>query len=313
MGGSAIVIAMRDRQRATAWRDRLRELLPDTVILGNWEMVDNQTVAFAVVWKPGSRSFRAWPNLRGVLSIGAGIDDLIADASIPAGVAIIRMIDPGLTVGMREYVLLHVLRHHRLQMEIEADQRRKIWRPFDVPTADRRRVGVMGLGTLGLDAARHLAAIGFQVLGWKRTPADVPGIESFGGKGGLGAFLAASEILVCLLPLTEQTRGILGAETFARMPHGAQVINAGRGECLAEDDLLQALDSGQIRAATLDTFHAEPLPPDHPFWHHPKVTITPHTASLTSVESGSRHIAEAIQALDRGQRPPGWVDRTAGY
>jgi glyoxylate/hydroxypyruvate reductase A len=171
----------------------------------------------------------------------------------------------------------------------------------------------MGLGVLGRDAARHLASLGFKVAGWKREPAAFDGIEVFAGHKSLDAFLAHTQILVCLLPLTAATRGLVDAEFLRKLPRGACIINASRGECLVEDDLLAAIDSGHIAGATLDVFAREPLPPDHPFWNHPRMTITPHVASLTSLEGGARHIAAAIDDLEADRIPPGLVSRGNGY
>jgi glyoxylate/hydroxypyruvate reductase len=208
---------------------------------------------------------------------------------------------------------LHVLRYHRRQPELEAAQRERRWNAIDAGTAAERRVGIMGLGVLGLDAARHLSSLGFKVAGWKLKPATFDGIEVFAGRKSLDAFLARTQILVCLLPLTATTRGLVDAEFLRKLPSGASIINASRGECLVEDDLLAAIDSGHIAGATLDVFAHEPLPPDHSFWGHPKITITPHIASLTALDSGARHIAGAIDDLEANRAPLGLVSRRNGY
>jgi glyoxylate/hydroxypyruvate reductase A len=223
------------------------------------------------------------------------------------------MVEPGLTQGMREYVLLHVLRHHRDMPRLARQQAARRWEPFASPLAQERGVGVMGLGILGADAAAALAAVGFRVAGWSRRPKALPGIESFAGEDGLAPFLARSEILVCLLPLTPATAGILDARLFAALPPGAALVNAARGEHLVEADLLAALGGGQLSGATLDAFRSEPLPPEHPFWGHPLIRVTPHNASLTRPETGARSMAEAIRRILAGAAPANLADRGAGY
>jgi glyoxylate/hydroxypyruvate reductase A len=270
-------------------------------------------VRFAVSWKPGHGAFAAWKNLTDILSIGAGVDDLASDAAIDRNIGIVRTVDTSLTKGMEEYALLHVLRHHRLQMDVEANQRLSQWVPIDTPLASDRVVGVMGLGSIGSGVAKRLAAAGFSVRGWRRTPEQLDGVTTFSGQAQLTDFLAGCEILVCLLPLTNETHSILNKTLFDQLPERAHLINAGRGECVVDQDLLEALESGHLYAATLDTFVKEPLPATHPFWAHPRIAITPHTASLTPLASGTRHIATAIIDIAAGKTPVGRVDRSAGY
>jgi glyoxylate/hydroxypyruvate reductase A len=309
----AVIVAIAEPARAAAWRERLAALLPDYTVVDDTEPTPADRVRYAMVWKPRRGFFGAYPQLRAILSIGAGVEDILSDPMLPQGIAIVRMIDDALTVGMREYVLLHVLRYHRRQPELEAAQQERRWQPIDAGTAAERRVGIMGLGVLGCDGARHLSSLGFKVAGWKRKPAAIDGIEVFAGREGLDAFLARTQILVCLLPLTAATRELIDAEFLKKLPRGACVINASRGECLVENALLAAIDSGHIAGATLDVFAREPLPPDHPFWTHPKITITPHIASLTALESGARHIAAAIADLEADRVPLGLVSRGNGY
>jgi glyoxylate/hydroxypyruvate reductase A len=309
----AVLVSIGDSDRASDWHARLARLLPERLVLRDGAAFPAEDIGFAVVWKQSAELFGLLPNLRGILSIGAGIDAILADHNVPQHVEIVRMVDPALTLGMREYVLLHVLRCHRRQGELNALQRARDWSPLVTPIASERRVGVMGLGMIGADVARHLAVVGFDVAGWKRTPATVDLIKVFAGEDSLPSFLARTQILVSLLPATPATRGMLGRRLFNLLPRGAFVINAGRGECLVEKDLLASLDEGQIAGATLDVFQTEPLPSDHPFWDHPRVTVTPHIASLTSPESGARHITAAIRAICAGERPAGYADRDNGY
>jgi glyoxylate/hydroxypyruvate reductase A len=223
-----------------------------------------------------------------------------------------------LTQRMTEYVVMHVLMHHRRQDYYAQSQRAKIWAPKLQWVAGALRVGVMGMGVLGCDAAEVLARIGFDVAGWSSTRKSMPGITCFAGEVELEAFLARTDVLVCLLPLTAQTRGILNRRTFERLARdgrlgGPVIINAGRGGLQVEDDILAALDDGTLIAATLDVFGTEPLPADSPFWPHPKVTLSPHNAADTDPDAISLYVAEQISAFERGQALDNVVDRNAGY
>jgi glyoxylate/hydroxypyruvate reductase A len=206
-----------------------------------------------------------------------------------------------------------VLDSHRDAAAYRAQQARAVWQPRPGCLARDRRVGVLGLGVLGAAAARALAALHFDVAGWSRSPKAIPGVACYNGPAGLPALLGRSEILVCLLPLTPETEGILGAATFDALPRGAQIINAARGGHLVEADLLAALDDGRLGGAVLDVFATEPLPPDHPFWHHPTITVTPHVAGMTRAHSAATAIAANIRRIAAGQPPAPLVDRTRGY
>lgn len=299
--------------RLEPWQEALRRHLPELDIRV-WDAPgDPEAVEYALVWKPPAGGLRRFPRLRCIFSLGAGVDHILIDPDLPKGVPIVRMIDHSLTQGMTEYVLLHVLRHHRLQPHMEACQRAGRWEFVVAPLAEERRVGLMGLGVLGQAAARPLVELGFQVASWSRTPKSVPGVESFHGADGLAPFLARTEILVCLLPATPATAGILDAGLFAGLPRGASLINAGRGGQQVEPDILAALDSGQLSHATLDVFRQEPLPRDHAFWTRPDVTVTPHNAALTGPESGARQVAEGIRRIRGGRFPDHVVDPSVGY
>lgn len=274
---------------------------------------DIADIEFALVWKPPPGVLRTFPNLKAIFSIGAGVDHLFEDPNLPEGVPVVRMVEPELTRGMTEYVVLHVLRHHRRQREIEANQRAHDWKVIAVPTAPSRKIGIMGLGELGGASARALAALEFDVAGWSRTLRQIPGVRCLHGASGLDEFLSRTEILICLLPLTPDTEGILDARLFAKLPKGASLINAARGGHQNEDDILEALESGQLSEATLDVFNAEPLPANHPFWDHPRITVTPHNASLTDPEGAVRQVVENIRRIRRGEIPTNVVNRTEGY
>ena len=269
-------------------------------------------IDYALVWQPAPGALARLPNLKLIFSLGAGLDHLAGDGVLPPGVPVIRMVDAQLTAGMTEYVVYHALRFHRAMPAYDAQQRRAEWRLLPQVAAAERRVGILGLGVLGGAAARALAALNFDVAGWSRGPKDL-GIPSFAGAGELPALLARTDILVCLLPLTAATAGILCAANFARLPAGACVINAGRGGHLLEADLLDALDNGHLAGAALDVFANEPLPPGNPLWSHPRVAITPHAASKTLPASSARHVIDNIRRFRAGRPVGPLADFARGY
>ena len=297
---------------ADAWRAELQARIPDLDVRIWPEVGDPAEIDVALVWRPPPGELTRYPKLRAILSLGAGIDGLIADPGLP-DVPIARMVDPSLTRTMTEYVLLAVLRHHREFDRFERAQRAGEWAYAFPPQAADRRVGIMGLGELGAAAARRLVAHGFQVLGWSRRPKALEGVVSYAGRSELHNFLYRTEILVCLLPLTAKTIGILDAATFAELPHGACVINVARGQHLVEEDLIRALDAGRLAGATLDVFREEPLPPGSPLWSHPKVLVTPHVASYSLPATGADGVAENIRRALGGEPLLHQVDRARGY
>jgi glyoxylate/hydroxypyruvate reductase A len=270
-------------------------------------------IDYVLAWSPQPGDLARYSNLKAIFWLGAGVDGLLQDSELPRRVPIVRLVDDGLTAGMTEYVLLHVLRYHRRLPELEALQREGLWRKLSYPLAKDRRIGIMGLGVLGGDAAHRLADLGFDVAGWSRAPKQLAGVRSFHGDEQLTPFLNRTEILVCLLPLTPATAGIINARTLAALPAGATVINAARGGHVVDHDLLAALDSGHIAHATLDVFTTEPLPIEHPFWRHRRITLTPHVASVTIAETASRAVIEGLTALREGRRPANVVDPARGY
>ncbi len=279
-----------------------------------WPRVgDPRAVEYALVWSPGKDFFGELTGLKAIFGMGAGVDKLLAHAGLPAGVPVVRMVEPALTEGMSQFVLYHVLRFHRSMDEYRRQQRRHVWRPLPQVPAHERRVGVMGLGTLGGDVARRLADLDFAVAGWSRTARSLPGVECFHGGDALMAFLRRAEILVCLLPLTPATEGLLDAERLGELPPGACLINASRGALVDEQALLEALDGGRLAGAALDVFAHEPLPAQHPFWEHPAVAVTPHVASLTAPASAAAAVAANIRRLERGEALAHVVDRRLGY
>ncbi len=299
--------------RAQWWKETLQSLLPDIACRLWDDPGDDADIDYAVVWKAPPGGLKRFANLKCIVSVGAGIDHVLCDPELPKGIPIIRTTGDELRQRMREYVVLHVLRFHRRLPEIEAAQPAREWRQVVVPPAPERKVGVMGLGNMGSDCAAALAAVGFDVAGWSRSPKWLRGITCFHGPEGRRPFLARSEILICLLPLTPETDAILGAELFRALPVGACVINVGRGEHLVETDLLAALDSGHIKGATLDVFRQEPLPDEHPFWDHRDVLITPHVASLIDPLAGGKRIADNLNLFRTGKPVPDMVDLEKGY
>ena len=266
----------------------------------------------AVVWAPPQQFFDEQPQLKGLFAIGAGVDALLK-LRLPAHATVVRLDDAGMAVQMAEYVCHAVIRHFRELDRYAADMQQREWK-FHKP---RERadfpVGVMGLGVLGQRVAQALNQFEFSVNGWSRSPKLMEGVRTFSGPAQLDAFLAASRVLVNLLPLTADTHDILNRATLSRLQPGGYVINVARGAHLVDEDLLLLLDSGHLAGAMLDVFRVEPLPPAHPFWLQPKITLTPHTSARTLRETSIAQIAGKIGALERGESVPGSVDRERGY
>ena len=288
------------------WLERFRRLLPDKRVVTPDDSFARDDVTYVATWKHPSGALKDLPRLRAVFSLGAGVDHVFADPDLPK-VPIVRVIDPDLTMRTSEWVVLHVLMHHRQQRMYDWQQAEKIWdEDREQPAAKDVRVGMMGLGELGADAARKLATLGFDVAGWARSRHRLEGIRCFSGIGELDAFLARTDILICMLPLTDDTRGLLNAALFAKLPKdgrlgGPFLINAGRGGLQVEADIVAALDSGELKAATLDVFETEPLPQDSPLWSHPRVTVTPHNSATSNPDAIAASIARQIRAFERGE------------
>jgi glyoxylate/hydroxypyruvate reductase A len=297
-----------------AWRDALLALDPGLDIRLFPDAGDPRGIEAAVVWTAHDMAeLRRYPNLRLIVSMGAGVDHLFRPPGPPPGVPVARLVDRRLTTGMTEWVLLNVLRFHRQDPDYRAQQAARIWSELPAPDTAARRVGILGLGELGIASARALLSLGFPVMGWSRRPKDVPGVAAFDGAEGLRAMLARSDILVCLLPLTPETRGVIRAETLALLPRGAFVVNGARGGHVVDADLLAALESDQVAGAALDVFEPEPLPPEHPYWAHPRVVLTPHAASITIPGSAAPQVVENIRRLRDGRDLINLVDFAAGY
>jgi glyoxylate/hydroxypyruvate reductase A len=300
------------------WFDRFSRLLPDRRIVGLGEDYDPAEIRYAATWKQPPGSLANLPNLQVIFSLGAGIDHLVRDPHLP-DVSVVRIVDADLTARMSEYVVLHCLAHLRGWRYYAEKQRTHVWDDDrDEPAASDVRVGIMGMGVLGGDAARKLAVMGFQVAGWSRTPKAVDGIQSFAGEAELDAFLARTDILVSLLPFTPQTQGFIGRRIFAGLARDGRIggpvfINAGRGATQNEADLLACLDDGTLAAATLDVFETEPLSDTSPFWDHPRVTLTPHNAATSDPDAVAASVAGQIRGFEAGEPLRNLVDMRAGY
>jgi glyoxylate/hydroxypyruvate reductase len=300
------------------WEQRFRAAAPGRDIrLWPDRVGDAADITYAAAWLPPPGAFARFTNLRAIFSLGAGVDALLRDGALPQ-VPIVRVVDPGLMRRMTEYVTLHVLMHHRRQRLYDAQQRQRLWYEHPQPIAQEVRVGIMGLGVLGRDAAEVLMRLGFQVAGWSRTPRALPGIECFHGAAGLEAFLARTEILVCLLPHTPETDGILNLALLRGLKRdgalgGAFLINAGRGRLQVDADIIRALDEGALAGATLDVFPTEPLPTASPLWTHPNVTITPHNSAASVPEEVVDYIVKQIDRFEAGKPLENLIDRASGY
>ncbi len=295
-----------------AWRKALRAQVPD-IDLRFWpDIGDPQEIEAALVWLPPPGLLAVLPNLRAILSLGAGVDSLLADPTLP-DLPLCRMVDPSMTAGMAELVLTLALGYHRRLDLYEAQQHRRLWRMVLPQPASATRIGIMGLGELGGAAARLLARHGFTVRGWSRSARQVEGVTGFVGAAELDGFLHGTDILVCMLPLTADTENILDARLLALLPRGARLVNVARGRHLVEADLLAALDDGHIAHATLDVFRTEPLPAEHPFWGHPRIRVLPHTASYSQAEVAAGVVAENLRRLESGRPLLHLVDRSRGY
>jgi glyoxylate/hydroxypyruvate reductase A len=314
---SAILVAV-DGPQAGEWLAALRAHAKDREVL-TWPVAAGREVdvAYACVWLPPPGLLARLGHLKAIINLGAGVDRLLADPDLP-DVPIARVAHPDLTMRVTEYVVLHVLMHHRRQRRYDAQQRRRQWQVHDQPAASEVGVGVMGLGVIGRAAAAALAGLGFRVAGWSRTPKSLPGIETFHGATRLDAFLRRTEILVCLLPQTRDTEGILNVALLRKLKRdgaagGAFLINVGRGALQVDADIVAAVDDGTLASATLDVFREEPPPPESQLWTHPAVTITPHNAGDISPRVFAPLVIAQIERFERGLPLDNLIDCDRGY
>lgn len=299
--------------RGRAWAEMHAGLAPDIPFHVHPDMPASPgDVRYLVAWKLPDGLLETLPGLEVVFSVGAGVDQLDLDR-LPRDVPLVRMIEPALEREMASYVALAVLALHRNLPGYLVQQKERRWAVLPIREASETRVGILGLGVLGTTAAAALAPFGFALKGWSRSPRSLPGIACFHGEDGLARMLGACDIVVCLLPLTPETRGILDARRLAMLPRGACVVNAARGGHVVEADLVAALDSGQLRAAVLDVCATEPLPADSPLWTHPAILLTPHVAATTRAPSAAAALVENIRRHRRAEAMPGTVDRQRRY
>jgi glyoxylate/hydroxypyruvate reductase A len=300
------------------WLEAFRVRLPERRVVTPGDDFERAEIRYVASWQHAPASLTGFPNLAAIFSLGAGVDHIFADPLLPK-VPVVRVVDADLNQRMSEWVILHVLLHHRQQRMYDWQQYEKIW-DDDVfqPAAKDVRVGVMGLGSLGRDAAEKLAQIGFDVAGWSRTRKRISSIDCYAGEEERDGFLARTDILVVLLPLTPQTRGILDRSLFEKLPHdgrlgGPILLNAGRGGLQVEADILTALEDGTLKAATLDVFETEPLPKSSALWSHPRITVTPHNAAISEPDAIARYIVGEITACERDGKLTNVVDSIRRY
>lgn len=298
--------------RGLAWKALFAKHAPD-IDVRLWPDVGDPTdIRYFSAWMPPSNLHEQFPNLEVVFATSAGVDQFDL-STLPEHVDVVRMLDPGIARGIVEYVCFAVLSLHR-EMPLYIDlQRKKQWQTRPLIPAAQRRIGVMGLGNLGVAALQSLQPFGFALSGWARSEKNIDGVRCFAGNEQLTPFLNQCDILICLLPLTDDTRGILNAQTFAALPHGARLINLGRGGHLIEADLIDALESGQIENAIVDVLNEEPPVDDHPFWLHPRIWMTPHIGAMTSPDSAFEVLLANIRRHQRGEPMQGAIARDEGY
>lgn len=299
--------------KQAVYRDALLALDPslDIVLLRDG-VPDPSAIDAALVWNHPGGDLARYPNLRLLIAQGAGVDGVLADPTLP-DLPLVRLVDPLLTSAMTEHVLLAVLRHHRDDAAYRSLQARAEWHPLPAPVTAKRRIAMLGMGELGRASAQALAALGFPVTGWTRTPRTCGDIPIRAGADAFLPLLAESDIVVCLLPLTDATRGLLDHAAIAAMPRGAYLVNAARGAIVHDASLLAALDSGHLAGAALDVFEPEPLPSHHAYWRHPRVVVTPHIASETIPSSVAPQVLDALRRARNGLALVNHVDRRSGY
>lgn len=306
-----VLLVKSDFGRFATWQAAFSDF---DISLRPWQSPGNlDEIDYALVWQPEPYALENMPNLQIIFSIGAGIDHLKPVGCVPQGIPVVRMVESGLTAGMVEFVVFHTLRFHRFMDVYARNQQAGVWQErLQVPAADRR-VGILGLGELGANAAIALRAFGFQLQGWSRSEKTLAGVQSFYGDAQLQAFLSSTDILVCLLPLTAATTDIINSRTLGMLPKGAYFINGGRGGQVDEAALYAAIESGHLAGAALDVFKTEPLPANSPFWRHPKIYITPHIASMTTPKSSAHPIINNIRRFRAGKTLTHVADLQRGY
>lgn len=295
------------------WLKLIKKALPDEDIYLYPDEGDRAEVTYALAWKPPEGIFMRYPNLQAVASMGAGVDHILKDGQFPRDLPVTRVTDEFLTKDMGEYVLAMTLNYLRNYNDLRSAQTKHEWKHGLYRRLSDVSVGIMGLGVLGEYTANLLSDLGCNVIGWSRTAKDLKGIQCYHGQDQFEDFLSKSEVLVCLLPLTKETAGILNKQTFSMLPNGAYIINVARGQHLIDEDLLEMIDSGHLAGAALDVFHQEPLSADHPFWSNEKITITPHVASFTKPASVIPQLVDNYKRLSNGKPLVNVVSVDKGY
>lgn len=302
---------------ADVWVTAMKKVAPKLDVRA-WPNVGRvEDITYAAAWLPPPDVMKSFPNLKLICSLGAGVDAILGDPTLPREVPIVRVNDPDLTHRMSEYIVLHVLMHHRQQRRLDSNQKNKVWDGFATHAASAMTVGIMGMGVMGADAATKLAMLGFNMVGWSRTRKLVKGVKCY-AEDERDEFLRQTDILVSLLPATPETDGMINRDLIHKLsrngPFGAPIlINAGRGRQQNEDDILACLNTGELYAATLDVFQKEPLPVSSPLWSHPHVTLTPHAAADSDPETICRYVTTQIERFKQGEPLHNLVDRTRGY
>jgi len=300
---------------AGLWTAPLAQMAPDlNVVVQGRDEYDPKTIDYALGFRPEPGLLGSLPNLKVVFSLGAGVDGFLVDPNYPKQIPLVRFVDHQLSREMAQYCVMHALIHHRQQRLFDIFQREKKWRQNLPPRrTEDTRIGILGIGEIGTMVAQRLRDHDFKMAGWSRTRKQINGVESFAGHEELEKFLNRSDILICLLPLTEDTRHILNTKTFSQLPKDAFVINVARGGHLKEDDLIAAIDSGHLSGATLDVFETEPLPASSPLWSHPKITVTPHVAAVSDPHVMAKNAVEGIKQHKAGKPLDNVVDFARGY
>lgn len=306
------IIGFYDFAKSADWQIKLGRHLSDFSLV-DLMSPEGRMADIALVWAPPAGAFADMPNLKGIINKGQGVDHIMRDPTVPRDVPLVRLVDPDMSDALSHWVILAALDFWRDASYYRRCQTQKIWKPVVQRPATGATIGVMGVGAIGSVVAKRFAALGFAVRGWARSPREIEGVTVFAGSDSLDKFLDDVDILVSVLPLTDETTGIMNADLFARLAKGAFVINGGRGQQLVEDDLLTALEAGQLAGAALDVFAHEPLPKDHPFWTHPKITVWPHVAAQTNPNTAASQVAAAITAIMAGKMPENRVDWHRGY
>jgi glyoxylate/hydroxypyruvate reductase len=307
-----ILFQSADTASHAGWLNDLRQALPHAEIQP-WHADDTRPADYAIVWKPPVEMLRAHPELKAVFNLGAGVDAILQLNVVPDHLPLIRIDDGGMAQQMAEFATQATLRYYRRLDQYEQLARRGQWQPLPPYEKQDFGIGVLGLGVLGQRITESLQHFGFAVSGWSRSRKSLAGVTAYAGIDELEPFLRRSRVLICMLPLTADTTGILNRETLSLLPRGSYLINLARGSHLVEADLPALLDQGQLAGATLDVFETEPLASDHPFWNDPRIAITPHISALTVRSIAARQIADKLVALQRGEPVAGLVDRQRGY